>query len=220
MHSLSGWSAGKFMQTENFEIQLHELLFSDEGRSLESEITLSVGKHCTRWSHPGICANRLARFLLGTLESFSWDKPYRECDLSTDGQPLTVNWKSTEENGVIYCLLQTEAGLQQPVPVRTGHILEALSKLQTKILIHCSHHFSQSTTAFWAQSLGMKSNEYAKFKTGEYVRTVLGENVNTERTGWVWSSWHHHERNCTVYQLLINQSVSRKWYFEDDLERS
>ncbi|QDT25493.1 hypothetical protein Enr10x_07890 [Gimesia panareensis] len=207
------------MRTEKFEIRLHELLFSDEGKSLVLDATLTVGNHSLRWSNPPIVPIRLARFLLDTLDSYSWDKPYNEHDLSTDGKPLTVNWKSTGEIGAIYCLLQTESGLHPPVPVWPGHIPEALSMLQRKILTHCCLHFSQPVTAFWAKSLGMNSDEHAKFKTGERVRTVIGENVNTERTGWVWSSWNHHERNCTVYQLLIDNSVYRKWYFEDDLQQ-
>lgn len=57
-----------------------------------------------------------------------------------------------------------------------------------------------------------------KYHIADKVKTVLSENVKTERTGYIIGKWYHDKEQSNMYFLLIDGKKYKKRYFERDLE--
>jgi hypothetical protein len=211
----------KTVRTQKFQLQIGELLFSDDADSLSVVATLFVGDRHYSWGGmtSPICALRLISFLRETLSSFSWQNPYASHDLSTNGPRLSIDWKSTNEIGAVYCLVKLDAEDEPIVSVWPGDINASFSNLAFEIVKQSCHSYPHSTTAKWARLLHGPPPPTAEFEIGERVETVIGPNVKTERTGWIYSSCTHHKKQCTEYKLLVGDSVHKKRYYANDLQR-
>ena len=57
-----------------------------------------------------------------------------------------------------------------------------------------------------------------KYQIADKVKTVLNENIKTERTGFIISRSHHDKEQSDIYFLMIDGKRYKKMYFERDLE--
>jgi hypothetical protein len=61
------------------------------------------------------------------------------------------------------------------------------------------------------------SIEY-EFKIGQRVRTILGQNVKTERVGTVISKSFHDKDKSTIFQIMVDGKKLDKRYYPTDLK--
>jgi hypothetical protein len=57
-----------------------------------------------------------------------------------------------------------------------------------------------------------------KYGIADKVKTVLNENVKTERQGFIIGKWYHDNEKSNMYFLMIDGKRYKKRYFERDLE--
>ena len=205
------------MQTEAFRLQIDELLFSSDGKSLDLKATLSLGDISLTWGteHPPISVHRVMKF----LREVGWpNAPYMAHDLSTNDDPLSFTWEPADKYSAI-CLIRPGAEGLNPIPISTESVREAYSELDHLIFKHCCHNLAPAQTSYW-HDLFCKTprEENAEFHIGQRIKTIPGENVKTERTGWISSICYHDKRKCYQYKILIGNKVYKKFYYTGDLE--
>ncbi len=65
---------------------------------------------------------------------------------------------------------------------------------------------------------GQELNTSYNYQTADQVRTILNENVKTERIGYIIGKWYHDKEQSNMYYLMIDGQKYKKRYFEKDLE--
>ncbi len=63
-----------------------------------------------------------------------------------------------------------------------------------------------------------QDNTNFEFKIGQKVKTIIGQNVKTERQGIVANKWYHDKDKTTMYQLLVDNKILDKRYLPMDLK--
>ncbi len=77
---------------------------------------------------------------------------------------------------------------------------------------------SEVCTHIGEQFFDNKNLETFEFRIGQRVKTILGQNVRTQKHGFIINRFKHEKENTNIYQILVDGKTLDKRYFPNELE--
>jgi hypothetical protein len=188
------------------------------------DLNLGFGTDKKKWdTGNSIKLRQLISFLVD-LNSFVADSQKNELLFSLKNNDFTYNiiWTKSENDGISAKVTRqyynsTKFILQKAfVPME---IIDFTRQFFITVISKLAKDTNNEVTSTIGELFYHRQGDMNfEFKIGQKVKTIIGQNVKTERQGIVAYKWYHDKDKTTMYQLLVDNKVLDKRYLPMDLK--
>lgn len=153
----------------------------------------------------------------------SFDPSEISFEFRNNDAAYVFTWTKEENAGILVKVHQKRYNSTKFILQKTFNRIQIL-EFKSEFIITVVGILSEKTNNEVATAIGelffdSQSQIRYEFSIGQRVKTIVGQNVKTERTGVVISKAYHQKDQTTMYRLLINGKIAAKRYFPVDLKR-
>lgn len=188
------------------------------------ELNLGFGTNKEVWDTGNSIKLRQLIFFLVDLNSFITDSQKSELLFSLKNNDFSYNiiWIKSENQAILAKVTQQYYNSTKFILQKAFVPMEIID-FSRQFFITVMSKLAKDTNNEVTSTIGelfysRQGDTNFEFKIGQKVKTIIGQNVKTERQGIVANKCYHDKDKTTMYQLLVDRKILDKRYLPMDLK--